>query len=114
MSLGEWGKRRILALVNGGKEPDSQGMADAFEFFGLVGEHFRPRTGKLPIFGDAVLTKLTMPVLAIAGEKDALIPAQATLSRLSGIAPNVTGVLLPDTGHIITNQAERLALFLNQ
>lgn len=114
MLLGEWGKRRILAMVNGGKEPDSQGMADAFEFFGLVGEHFRPRTGKLPIFADAVLTKLTMPVLAIAGEKDALIPAQPTLSRLSGIAPNVTVVLLPDTGHIITNQAERLALFLNQ
>ncbi len=114
MLLGEWGKRRILALVNGGKEPDSQGLADAFDFFGLVGEHFRPRTGKLPILADAALMKLTMPILAIAGDKDALIPARATLSRLSGVAPNVTAVLLPDTGHIITHQAERLAQFLNQ
>jgi len=114
MCFGDWGRKRILALVNGGKEPDSQGMADAFEFFRLVGEHFRPRTEKLPLFEDTALVKLTMPVLAIAGDKDALIPARATISRLSGVAPNVNGVLLPDTGHIITNQAERLAHFLNQ
>lgn len=112
MVLGETGKKRIAALLNGGKEPDSQGMSDALEFFGFVSEHFRPRTAKLPLFDDATLRKLTMPVLVVAGEQDALIPAQSTISRLSSTALNVTGVLLPDTGHIITNQAERLTLFL--
>jgi pimeloyl-ACP methyl ester carboxylesterase len=112
MLLGKWGQERIVKLVNGGQLPSSEGLEDAFEFMNLIGEHFKPRTAKLPIFTNADLARLTMPVQVICGENDALIPPQGTLERLTSLAPNVQATLLPETGHVVTGQTERILEFL--
>jgi pimeloyl-ACP methyl ester carboxylesterase len=110
--LGNWGRDKITALVNGGKLPNDPGVERAMSFTMLVSQHFRPRYGKLHIFRDADLAGLTMPIQIIFGEHDYLLRARESLERLKHLARNVDAILLPDTGHVITNQSARIEAFL--
>jgi len=112
MLLGEWGKTRIFKLVNGGRLPNSSGMEDAYEFMSLINEHFKPRTAKLSLFTDEALERLTMPVQVIFGENDALIPPKGTIDRLSEFVMKLDAHLLPEIGHVVVGQSERIAGFL--
>lgn len=124
--LGSWGKQRTLRLVGadmlaGPAEDDTpaekqgiarQGMEKAIAFSGLIGQHFRPRMGKLLQFSDAELRSLTMPVQVIFGEFDKLLRAQESIERLGRLAANVQATLLPHTGHLVVNQTQRIQTFL--
>ena len=44
--------------------------------------HFRPRIEPQPLFTDHELAALTMPILLLAGEDDALLPSKKTVTRL--------------------------------
>lgn len=115
MMFGDWGKHRINVMLNGGELPDDPGMHEAMAFMNLLFAHFKPRRGDLPIFSDQQLHRLDMPVLVIFGLKDVLLPPRKSAARLEALAPvvPVQTVLLADTGHVVVNQAERIAAFLD-
>ena len=81
--LGRWGRRRAMALALGATEAPTTPAARAFgDYFALIHTHFRPRRDRLPVFSDAALRGLAMPVLAIAGGRDALLDSLETKRRL--------------------------------
>ena len=109
MLLGRWGRRKALRLALGPvpEHPDPMDR-EIGVLAGLIARHFRHRRGKLPTFGDDVLKRLTMPVMAIVGGQDALLDSQETKRRLEQWAPHATVRLLPDAGHYIRHQASEV------
>ncbi len=67
---------------------------------------------KLPLYGGESLSKLNMPILVIYGENDFLLPARKSIEHLTQYAPQTVEELLPDTGHVVVNQAPRIIRFL--
>jgi len=110
---GAWGKKQIMKLINGGKLPTDPGLERAMSFTTLTGQHFKPRYAKLLIFTDAELDRLAMPVQMFFGEFDYLLRAEESIERLAGLVKNLQTNLLPDTGHVIVNQAPAIQRFLN-
>jgi pimeloyl-ACP methyl ester carboxylesterase len=53
-----------------------------------------------------------MPVLAIVGERDALLDSAGTQRRLSRHALDATVFLIPEAGHLLPSQADRIARFM--
>jgi pimeloyl-ACP methyl ester carboxylesterase len=74
--------------------------------------HFRPRLDPQPIFADAELRRLTMPVLLVAGARDALLPSEVTAARLRALLPNLTVRLLPEAGHVLHGLSAEVLPFL--
>lgn len=103
--LGPWGRRRSAAKVAG---VDDSSFLD---YLTEIYRAFRPRTERLPVFTDAQLAGLAMPVLAIAGERDAMFDTAGTRRRLRN-APRATVRVLPGVGHSVLGQAERVSAFL--
>ena len=97
--LGERGRRRSVAGVLG--EPESSPIV-AQQL--LVSANYRYRTGPFPVFGDAALSGLTMPVYAVAGAEDAMVDSATTKRRLE--AAGATVDLVPGTGHYIPGEAD--------
>jgi pimeloyl-ACP methyl ester carboxylesterase len=113
--MGNWGRRKMGERILGRAPSDSSPMMkEMADFISLVFAHFRPRTGKLPVFSDKALRALTMPLLAIVGAKDALLNSQQTKSRLERNVRNADVRLLPDAGHLIRDQTKPVAEFLLQ
>ncbi|HKS47121.1 MAG TPA: alpha/beta fold hydrolase [Amycolatopsis sp.] len=81
------------------------------EYLLLVQRHFRPRR-TLPVLDDHALRRLTMPVLVIAGARDAVLDSQGTQRRLAKTAPHATVRLLPGVGHFPAGQAAPVLDFL--
>lgn len=103
--LGSRGRRRAVAKVAG---------VDGSPFLDYLAEiyrEFRPRTERLPVFSDEQLTGLPMPVLAIAGECDPMFDTAETARRL-GTVPGATVHVLPDVGHSVLGQVQRVSAFL--
>lgn len=87
---------------------------EVIEYTKMMMDGFNPRVGGLPKLTDEQLSKLVMPVLFMAGEKDVTMDASKAAKRLSSAAPNVTIDLVKDCGHVIFNQAERIMDFLKK
>lgn len=92
--LGEKGRRKSVAGTIG--EPETSPIV---EHQLLVSAHYRYRTGPFPVFGDAALGRLTMPVYAVAGAEDAMVDSATTKRRLEAAGAVVDFV--PGTGHYI-------------
>lgn len=71
----------------------------------LVHRHFNPRRVKLPLFTDGQLDKLDL--LVIVGGRDRMLDSHETQRRL----PDRT-VLLPEAGHILPQQTQRILDYL--
>jgi pimeloyl-ACP methyl ester carboxylesterase len=97
--LGEKGRRRSVAGALG--EPESSPIV---EHQLLVAANYRYRTGPFPVFGDAALRRLTMPVYAVAGTEDAMVDSAATKRRLEAAGAVVD--LVPGTGHFIPGEGD--------
>ena len=111
--MGGWGRRKMRERILGRAQSISSPMINEIgDFISLVFTHFRPRTGKLPIFSDKALGALTMPVMAVVGAKDALLNSQQTKSRLERNLRNADVRLLPDAGHLIRDQTKPISAFL--
>jgi pimeloyl-ACP methyl ester carboxylesterase len=67
----------------------------------LVARNYRYRSGDLPVFDDAALRRLTMPVHVLAGELDVMLDSRETKRRLEAVAPHATVRLLPGVGHFV-------------
>ncbi|KJB86039.1 hypothetical protein AZ66_21190 [Paenibacillus sp. E194] len=113
--LGKWGQLQILKLVGAGTISSSSlsGLEVDLSFASLVFKHFKPRTAKMPLFSNQSLHQLTMPIFMLFGDSDQLIPASKSMNRLKQFAPQARIELLPDTGHLIVNQADRILQFFN-
>ena len=115
LPFGQWGKRTALRLYLG-RPPQTTPwptMRTYLDYMLLVQRHFRPRREKLPLFDDNALRRLTMPVLVIAGEHDAVLDSRDTQRRLARTAPHATVHLLPNVGHFLVGQATPILTFLN-
>ncbi len=84
--------------------------AEFAAFLDFIQRRFRARYQKLPVFSDADLQKLTMPLLAIVGGRDVMLDSAATKRRLEAIGADVRW--LPHCGHLITGQAATIRTFL--
>ncbi|MGN7385317.1 alpha/beta fold hydrolase [Paenibacillus sp. SAFN-117] len=112
--LGKWGQLQTLKLVGGNISSSSiSGLGEDLAFASLTFKYFKPRTAKMPLFSDQSLHQLTMPILMLFGDSDQLIPAGKSINRLKQFAQQAKIELLPDTGHLIVNQADRMLKFLN-
>jgi len=108
MFLGDWGLTRINRIINGNVTLHEE----ALRYIRLIAKEFAPRMEVVPVLPDSELRRLQMPVMLIAGERDALLPSQKTASRLKMLLPHAQVNLLPGTGHLVTNQASRIMPFL--
>lgn len=86
---------------------------EALAFMNLILENFNPVTGDLPVCTDDQLRRLTMPVLFIAGEDDAVIDAQNSAKRLSDLLPNARIHLIANCGHVIAGASGIILPYLN-
>ncbi|MGW4354519.1 alpha/beta fold hydrolase [Nocardia sp. NPDC004582] len=101
--------RRSAAIVTGLNLTDH---AEILDDVTLTFTHFNPRTGKLPIFTDAQLSALTMPVLVIVGEDDVMFKSAETARRAQQSIPNATARVLPGVGHAVLGQTAPVLEFL--
>ena len=111
--LGKWGRQALRTAILGRMPADASPAARKFgEFFALLQESTRPRREKLPIFDDAALRRLTMPVFAIVGGKDALLDSADTRRRIEAHVPRGEVRYLPEAGHFIPGQGGAISEFL--
>jgi pimeloyl-ACP methyl ester carboxylesterase len=111
--LGGWGTRKAAELVLGRVPADPSPAVQYFmQFMSLIHKNFRPRMVKLPIFSDAALRGLTMPVMAIVGGKDVLFDSAEAKQRLERNVPHADVRYLPEEGHLIRNQTVPILEFL--
>ncbi|MGW4245084.1 alpha/beta fold hydrolase [Nocardia sp. NPDC004722] len=103
--------RRSAAIVTGLNLKDH---AEILDDVALTFTHFNPRTGKLPIFTDAQLSTLKMPVLVIVGADDAMFKSAETARRAEQSIADATVRVLPDVGHAVLGQTEAVHEFLRR
>jgi pimeloyl-ACP methyl ester carboxylesterase len=111
--LGPWGRRKMREMVFG---PAPKTIPDAarpfIELMTLVGRSVRPRVEKLPVFSDAALKSLDMPILAILGGRDVLLDSEESRCRLMENAPQAEVLFLPEARHAIFGQTRTIHEFL--
>ena len=106
--LGDWGRQQMIrSIFNGAEMP-----TDVTQFMTLVDKHFRYRTGAPPLFTDAELASLHMPVLFLAGAHDVLLDTPKTAARLRRLVPKLTVHISGDDGHAVVNNAPAVLAFL--
>ena len=110
---GPWGRRKLMGRILGRPPADPPPALKAFiQFVALIQQHFRHRMVKLPVFSEEALRRLTMPVLAIVGGRDVLLDSAQTKRRLENCVAEAEVVYLPEAGHYIPGQTERIRTFL--
>jgi pimeloyl-ACP methyl ester carboxylesterase len=115
LPCGAWGKRKLLERILGRPPADPPPPLQAFiQFMALIHHHFRPRMVKMPILPDGALRRLTIPLLAIVGGRDVLLDSAETRRRLESYAPKAEVVYLPETGHAIPGQTEKILAFFRR
>ena len=114
--LGKWGSKQINKMLNGGKLPDysNEGIRKVLDYTTLISKNFNPRKDKLPIYSSNDLKKLTMPVLAVYGENDCIMDVENSVNNLKNSTSTAHTVVLSDTGHVVTNQTERIINFIRR
>ena len=85
---------------------------DALAYMGLILAHTNPRLDPAPIFADDTLRRLTMPVLMLGGERDAIRDCRSIAARLQRLAPRTEARLLPRAGHVLVGMAGPMRSFL--
>ena len=108
LMFGPWGRRMALRAALGSRDVNPQVAA----YLTLIFTHFIGRRDRLPIFDDAALRRLAMPVLLIVGGQDAMLDSAQSRARLEACAPRVTTRFLADAGHMITGQTQAILNFL--
>ena len=107
--LGRRGNRLINRIV---AAPQTV-HPDAMAYMDLILAHTNPRLDPSPQFTDDELRRLTMPVLLLGGERDAIRDCRAIAARLQRLVPRAEACLLPDAGHVLVGVAARVGSFLN-
>jgi pimeloyl-ACP methyl ester carboxylesterase len=115
MLLGPWGVRKVRDIIAGPKPKDALPMPAAVnEFLAAIYKNFNTRRERVPVIDDDALKRLSMPVLAILGGRDAMVDTAGTRRRLEAQVPRVEIVWLPEQGHFLRDQAKRIDGFLRR
>ncbi|MBX3064067.1 MAG: alpha/beta fold hydrolase [Anaerolineae bacterium] len=110
--LGKAGiKRFVQALLADQNPPDRDGLV---ERVAEMSAHFRPRIGVIPLFSDAELRRLTMPILLLGGTKDICRDVAKIEARLKMLVPQLSVKLISGVGHIVLNTSGCALQFLTQ
>ncbi len=113
MFLGPWGAKKILEMVFGKQpSPQSDTARELGAFIALIFKHYNTSYEELPILSDDALRRLTMPILAILGAKDALLDSADTQRRLESKVPGAHVRMLPEAGHLILDRSALILEFL--
>ncbi|MFE6307995.1 alpha/beta fold hydrolase [Nocardiopsis sp. NPDC057823] len=107
--FGRWGRLRSVRAVLGLHEPRYAPLVE--EVAAAFGE-FRPRTETLPVFSDADLRSLDMPVKAVMGDRDLMLDSADTARRLRAHVPHAEVTVLPGVGHAVIGQGPAVLDFL--
>ncbi|WGS54373.1 alpha/beta hydrolase [Paraburkholderia sp. D15] len=111
--LGAWGRRRIRDIVLGPMpddlQPADRAMLDLME---TIDRGFRPRLGTIPVFTDAQLRTLAVPLLTMLGGRDALLDSTESLARLRRLVPHADVRYFAEQPHFIRGQGDAIAGFL--
>jgi pimeloyl-ACP methyl ester carboxylesterase len=111
--LGNWGRKQAMKLALGpGSAKPTAGRQLYTDYMLLVQRHFRPRMEPLPVFTDAALQQLAMPVFAVLGAKDAILNSAETKCRLALNVPHAEIEYLADVGHGVFAQQTGILEFL--
>lgn len=114
--FGSWGKRRLREAILGRMTGNavSPAVRRFAEFMALIHQRTRSRKERLPVFSDAALRRLTMPVIVIVGAKDALLDSADTRRRVEKLLDKGRVRYLDHAGHFIPGQGAVIADFLNE
>ncbi|MFI6869728.1 alpha/beta fold hydrolase [Nocardia sp. NPDC050406] len=107
--LGRHDLRRNASLVTGLSAPE---LAPVLDDVVATFTHFKPRTERLPVFTDQQLASLPMPVLVLVGDRDVMFDSAETARRVRDRIPHGTAHVLPDMGHAVVGQVDRVLEFL--
>ncbi|WP_152360154.1 alpha/beta fold hydrolase [Microlunatus speluncae] len=107
--FGPWGVRRTAGLVTG---LDRQTLGPVLDSIVDTFAEFRPRTERLPVFGDQALGGLAMPTMIIVGDRDVMYDSAETARRAEALLPNSSVTVLPGVGHAVLGQTEQVLEFL--
>ncbi|MFJ9968852.1 alpha/beta fold hydrolase [Streptomyces avermitilis] len=113
--FGDRGRRTMLNLALGPTPATATATVQerAFgEYVMLIHKYFRPRRQKLPVFTDGDLEVLNMPVQVTVGGRDRLMDSHDTRRRFQQTTPHASVTFLPETGHLLKNQAQPVLDFL--
>ncbi|HEX6341211.1 alpha/beta fold hydrolase [Umezawaea sp.] len=105
LALGAWGRRRVVRIVTGAD------LGPVATSIGATFGEFRPRR-EIPVFPDAVLERLTMPVLVVVGDRDAMIDSAGTVRRVAALVPHADVRVVDGAGHLLLGQAGAVLEFL--
>jgi pimeloyl-ACP methyl ester carboxylesterase len=108
MLLGQSGVRRMIRMLYG-SQPIPEGVED---IIAVMMSNFKARIGKLPIFSDGELRRLTMPALLIGGTQDPLRDMDKIAARLGHFVPGLEVSIIPGAGHVLPPTTERVLSFL--
>jgi pimeloyl-ACP methyl ester carboxylesterase len=86
---------------------------EVLDFMNLIVASYNP-IQHLPVYGDADLLRLKMPVLFIDGENDVVIDALTSAQRLKALVPSSEIHLIKNCGHVLTNTIEFIMPFLEK
>jgi len=113
--LGEWGRKRIRALVLGRAyttlPPPAKPVSD---FLGLIFRNFNPRRDAIPPASDQALQTLKMPIAIFIGGEDALIDSHDTKRRAEKLLPQAEIHFDPKIGHFIPTPTKEIVDFLRR
>jgi pimeloyl-ACP methyl ester carboxylesterase len=113
--LGEWGQKRIRAMVMGRAyttlPPAAKPIAD---FIGLIFRNFNPRRDPIPPASDQAVQTLKMPIAIFIGGEDALIDSQDTKRRAEKLLPQAEIHFDPKIGHFIPTPTKEIVDFLRR
>jgi pimeloyl-ACP methyl ester carboxylesterase len=82
-----------------------------FDFTLLIFEYASPLCGSA--FDDDTLRRRTMPILAVVGERYAMLDSYQTRQRLEETAPHAKLRLLPQAGQLVPDQTATVLDFLH-
>jgi pimeloyl-ACP methyl ester carboxylesterase len=109
MLLGRWGTERMLRILMG-DQPVTEELVDGFT---AINAHVRQRAGEpLPVFTDAELRRLTMPVMHVVGARDCFTDVEKSTARLRASVPHLTEAIIPDAGHMLPECSALVLPFL--
>jgi pimeloyl-ACP methyl ester carboxylesterase len=106
--LGKRGVDKAWSAASG-KAPIAGPMAD---YVRLIFQNFRPRREAPPIFTDAELRALSLPIQVVVGADDAMLHATQTRDRVTRLLPQAEMIWLDGAGHMLPPQTTRVADFL--
>jgi pimeloyl-ACP methyl ester carboxylesterase len=113
--LGEWGRKRIRAMVLGRAytrlPPPAKPVSD---FLGLIFRNFNLRRNPIPPASDQALQTLKMPIAIFIGGEDAMIDSYDTKRRAEQLLPQAEIHFDPEIGHFIPTPTDEIAAFLRR